>query len=84
MDRALARRLEARFEGLLHGPAKQRHDETEVRIGPEFFKTLGVPLLLGRDFGSQDTEKSSRVAVINETMARSFFGNGSIEKIQTW
>jgi predicted permease len=46
-------------------------------VGPEFFKTLGVPLLLGRDFGSQDTEKSSRVAVINETMARSFFGNGN-------
>jgi len=33
MDRALARRLEARFEGFLHGPAKQRHDETEIRIG---------------------------------------------------
>ena len=33
MDRALARRLEARFETVLHGPAKQRHDETEVRIG---------------------------------------------------
>ena len=34
MDRALARRLEARFETLLHGPARQRHDQTEIRIGP--------------------------------------------------
>jgi NADH-quinone oxidoreductase subunit C len=33
MDRALAHRLEARFEGELHGPARQRHDETEIRIG---------------------------------------------------
>jgi NADH-quinone oxidoreductase subunit C len=33
MDRALARRLEARFEGVLHGPARQRHDQTEIRIG---------------------------------------------------
>ena len=33
MDRALARRLEARFESALHGPARQRHDQTEVRIG---------------------------------------------------
>ena len=33
MDRGLARRLDKRFEGVLHGPAKQRHDETEVRIG---------------------------------------------------
>jgi NADH-quinone oxidoreductase subunit C len=34
MDRALARRLEARFESVLHGPARQRHDQTEIRIGP--------------------------------------------------
>lgn len=33
MDRALARRLEARFETVLHGAARQRHDETEIRIG---------------------------------------------------
>jgi len=33
MDRALARRLEARFESVLHGPARLRHDETEIRIG---------------------------------------------------
>jgi len=33
MDRALARRLDARFESVIHGPAKQRHDQTEIRIG---------------------------------------------------
>ena len=33
MDRALARRLEVRFEGFLHGQARQRHDQTELRIG---------------------------------------------------
>ena len=33
MDRALARRLEARFGDVLHGPARQRHDQTEIRIG---------------------------------------------------
>jgi NADH-quinone oxidoreductase subunit C len=33
MDRALARRLDARFEDVLHGPARQRHDQTEIRIG---------------------------------------------------
>ena len=44
MDRALARRLEARFESVLHGPARQRHDQTEIRIGPgdvqEVLRTL--------------------------------------------
>jgi NADH-quinone oxidoreductase subunit C len=32
MDRALRRRLEARFGDRLTGPIRQRHDETEIRI----------------------------------------------------
>ena len=43
-------------------------------IGPNYFKTVGIPLLLGRDIGPQDTETSPRVAVINETMARLYLG----------
>ena len=34
MDRALKRRLESRFEAVLRGPIRQRHDETEIRIAP--------------------------------------------------
>ncbi len=34
MDRALKRRLEARFGESLVGPIRQRHDETEMRIAP--------------------------------------------------
>jgi NADH-quinone oxidoreductase subunit C len=34
MDRALRRRLEARFGDRLEGSVRQRHDETEMRIGP--------------------------------------------------
>ncbi len=34
MDRALKRRLEARFGERLRGPVRQRHDETEMRIEP--------------------------------------------------
>jgi NADH-quinone oxidoreductase subunit C len=34
MDRALRRRLEARFGEVLVGPVRQRHDETEIRISP--------------------------------------------------
>jgi hypothetical protein len=38
---------------------------------------MGLPMLLGRALGPQDTEKSPKVAVINETMARRFFPNES-------
>ncbi len=34
MDRALKRRLEARFGERLTGPVRQRHDQTEIRIAP--------------------------------------------------
>jgi NADH-quinone oxidoreductase subunit C len=34
MDRALRRRLETRFGERLGGPIRQRHDETEMRVGP--------------------------------------------------
>ena len=34
MDRAFKRRLEQRFGDTLIGPVRQRHDQTEIRIGP--------------------------------------------------
>jgi predicted permease len=42
-------------------------------VGPRFFETVGVSLLAGRDFRPEDAGR--RVAVINETMAKFFFGS---------
>ncbi|HKQ73673.1 MAG TPA: ABC transporter permease [Blastocatellia bacterium] len=47
------------------------------KVGPDFFAAMGIPLLEGRVFGPQDTDRSQQVAVISETMARRFFPNGS-------
>lgn len=44
-----------------------------ISVGPGYFETLGISLTAGRPLNSQDTEKSSNVAVINETMAKNFF-----------
>jgi predicted permease len=38
---------------------------------------MGIRLVEGRLFNAQDTQSSNKVAVINETMARRFFPNGS-------
>jgi predicted permease len=43
------------------------------RISPAYFSTLGVPLLLGREFSLQDTTSSSPVCVINQAFAKRFF-----------
>jgi len=42
-------------------------------VGPGYFRTLGVPLLLGRDFTPQDGPGTSRVMIINELMAERFW-----------
>ena len=42
--------------------------------GPHYFDTLGVWVLRGRLLRPADTATSPRVAVVNETLARRFFG----------
>jgi predicted permease len=41
--------------------------------GPDFFGTLGVPVLLGRDFADSDNASSPHVGIINEQFAKRFF-----------
>ena len=45
----------------------------ESWIAPKYFQTLGIPLLAGRDFVSQD-QGGPRVAIVNQVMARYYFG----------
>jgi predicted permease len=46
-------------------------------VSPGYFETLGVPLLLGRGFRSGDHAASLKVAILNETAARFYFGNAN-------
>jgi ABC-type antimicrobial peptide transport system permease subunit len=42
-------------------------------VTPAYFRTLGIPLLAGREFAARDDRAAPAVAMINETMARQFF-----------
>ena len=52
-------------------------------ISPDYFETMGIPLLAGRDFTERDErlappakgERDFRVAIVNERFARHYFGN---------
>ena len=46
-------------------------------ISPEYFRTLGVRLVAGRNFTAQDVDGAPRVALINEHLARRFFAGGN-------
>lgn len=53
-------------------------DPSSVRsnvIGPDFFHTLGVPILAGRDFSDSDTATSPPVGIINEQFAKRFLAH---------
>jgi putative ABC transport system permease protein len=55
-------------------------------VTPGYFKTLGIPLLQGRDFNEHDTAGSPPVAVINSALARRIFrGENPLgQKILVW
>jgi predicted permease len=43
------------------------------QIGAGYFSTIGIPLILGREIGPQDTPSAPKVCMINETFAKHFF-----------
>ena len=45
-----------------------------VFVSPKYFTTLGVPLLRGRYFTENDRDEAPPVVIINEAMARQYFG----------
>jgi macrolide transport system ATP-binding/permease protein len=50
-------------------------------VGPSFFDTMQIPILLGRPIGEQDTADAPRTVVVNEVFAKKFFpGRSSISQ----
>jgi predicted permease len=56
-------------------PSQQNQTAFFSYISPGYFTTLKIPLLRGRSFTDADDEKSKFVAIINETMARTYWPN---------
>ena len=45
-------------------------------VSPDYFDTLRIPLVAGRDFDPRDDARAGKVAIINETMANAFWPEG--------
>lgn len=44
----------------------------ENGVGSDFFHTMGVPVLAGRDFNDSDTSRAPKVVIVNQTFAKRF------------
>ena len=46
------------------------------KVDANYFKTMGIPLLAGRDFTERDTADAPRVAIVSERIVREYFPGG--------
>ena len=61
-------------EGRQNLDSDDRHVNFDA-VSPNYFSTMKIPLLSGREFNAGDTAQSTKVAIINEAMAKEFFPN---------
>jgi predicted permease len=64
----------------MQGAGVVTSDPTRINanvVGSDFFRTLGIPLVSGRDFDARDVEARPPVAIINETAVRIHFKGGN-------
>ena len=57
-----------------------------AKVSPDYFRTMGIPLVRGRYFGEGDREGSPSVAIVNESFARRYFP-GEIclgRRVESW
>jgi predicted permease len=58
-------------QGFASGPDTDTHSFFN-NIGPGFFRTLGIPLMAGREFTRADATGAPKVAIVNEAFATKF------------
>jgi putative ABC transport system permease protein len=62
------------------GGSAQRDERVRVEVatvGADYFTVVRIPLMQGRAIAAEDDERSPRVAVINETLAKRYWPDGS-------
>jgi putative ABC transport system permease protein len=66
-----------RLEGVDYPDPRDRPEAHRALVGPGFFDVMGVGLLEGSDFTLRYTLETDRVAIVNRSMARSLWPDGS-------
>ena len=62
---------------VVQSSAEERHASIRY-VYPAYFRTLGMPLVRGRDFTERDIQDAPRVVIVNEAMARAYWGTPDV------
>ncbi|MEO5897736.1 MAG: ABC transporter permease [Vicinamibacterales bacterium] len=62
---------------LVIGGVKNEGVVSMNRVGDDYFKTMGTPLIAGRTFGPEDRLGATETAIVNESLARKYFGRSN-------
>jgi macrolide transport system ATP-binding/permease protein len=60
-----------------HAPDEDGLPVDMVSVGSDYFTAVGVPLVAGRAFNADEVRAERRLAIVNETMAKQFWPDGS-------
>jgi len=63
-------------EGYVEKPGEDKNVRAQS-VSPGYFRTLGIPLVAGREFAKTDRKGAPLTAIVNETLARRYFGSGN-------
>jgi predicted permease len=64
-----------RLEGALPENESVRQGIVARYVSPEYFRMLGIPLMRGREFNEHDSSGAEKVMIVNESMAKKFWGS---------
>jgi predicted permease len=70
-----------RDEFAIEGQPKPTIDAGRPKIDADYFKTMGIPLLAGREFTARDTSGAPNVAIISERIVLDYFPAGPAEAL---
>jgi predicted permease len=62
----------------VHGYAAKPGDDLNpyvISVSPRFFETMGIPVISGRAFTSDDEGRAGSVAIVSQSFARYYFGS---------
>ena len=63
------------IEGFSHSPTDAPDPHMQF-ISPDYFRTMNIPILAGRDFRMSDSRDAPKVCIVNEKFAKRYFKDG--------